>query len=168
MRSLIRYSLLISLGAAAACGGGDDLDDPADDPTDDPQQPPRGAARVTTWIEAGFYLGWACEPEPHAARPPSPHGTNRICSNAAIADASEGPFAVGAAAVKELRDDSGIIGYAVYRKLADEGDGDNWYWYEVAGGEVIADGDGSGGPARAICVDCHSHAPRDFVFTRVQ
>jgi len=151
--------------ALAACGGsGDD----GTDPTTDPQRPPQGAALVTPWLDAAYYQAWNCEAAPHAAREPSPHGTNRICNNdvlAAAADSSSYP--VGSASVKELYEGEAIVGYAVYRKLAEGTDGSNWYWYETMGGTAVADGTGDNGPAKEICVGCHSHAPTDFVFTLV-
>lgn len=134
------------------------------DPLDDPEVPARGSADVLTWLEAGYYLDWSCEPEPHPARPGSGHGANRICSNAALAAATgDGPYPVGAAAVKEIFDGAGGIRlYAVYRKVADGTGGDTWYWYEGLGDDVIANAEGDG-----TCTGCHSGAPRDFVFTVV-
>jgi len=130
---------------------------------DDPQLPPEGAADVSAWLAKGFYKAWRCEPAGHAARDPSPHGRNRICNNDAIKNASPtGAYPVGAASAKELLDDTdAIVGYAVYRKLADGSDGSNWYWFEMTSGNTI---DGTGVD---VCVGCHSHAPRDFVFTAV-
>jgi len=134
------------------------------DPVDDPQLPPRGADDVTAWINSGFYRDWACEAAPHAPRAPSPHGMNRICSNDLLSAATgEGPYPVGAAAVKEIYSSSGAIRlYAVYRKTDDGDSGDTWYWFEGTQGDVAANGNGEG-----VCVDCHSHAPRDFVFTAI-
>lgn len=135
------------------------------DRLDAPQLPPRGAADLDAWLAAGYYKDWHCEPTPHAARAPSPHGTNRICSNDAIATATgTGAYPVGAAAVKELYDEAGasVAKRAVYRKLADGTDGSNWYWFE--GDRATAAVDGAG---VAACVGCHAHAERDFVFTAV-
>ena len=131
----------------------------------DAQVPPRGHADVLTWLEAGHYQSWSCEPEPHAARPRSPHGQNRICSNTALAGfAGDGPYPVGAAGVKEIFNSSGQIRlYAVYRKVTAEAGGDSWYWYEGKRGDVIANGEGDG-----TCTGCHSDAPQDFVFTVVK
>jgi hypothetical protein len=130
---------------------------------DDPQLPPERSADVMTWLAKGYYKSWRCEPAGHPARTPSPHGRNRICNNDAIANAAgSGAYPVGVASAKELLDDNdAIIGYAVYRKLADGDDGANWYWFETTPGNTI---DGAGVD---VCVGCHSHAPRDFVFTVV-
>jgi len=133
------------------------------DPTDDPQLPPRGSVDVTAWIAAGHYQDWACEAEPHAGRSPSPHGRNRICSNdALVGSTGDGAYPVGAAAVKEIYDGDRIALHAVYRKVADGTSGDTWYWFEGTADDVIANGEGDD-----TCVGCHSHAPRDFVFTPV-
>jgi hypothetical protein len=145
----------VSLGWLAACAG---------PRTDDPQIPPDDGADVMTWLARGFYKSWRCEPAGHAARAPSPHGPNRICNNDAIRDApATGAYPVGAASAKELLDEQdAIIGYAVYRKLAEGTDGTNWYWFEIVNGSTTAEGYGA-----AVCVGCHSQAPRDFVFTAV-
>jgi hypothetical protein len=132
----------------------------------DPELPARGHEDVHSWIEAGFYLGWSCEPEPHPARPGSGHGPNRICTNAALgaAEDGEGPYPVGSAAVKEVFDGDGNIRlFAVYRKVEDADGGDSWYWYEGLPGNVIANGMGD-----STCTGCHARAPRDFVYTVVR
>jgi len=152
--------LAVSL-ALAAC---DDGPSTLHDPLDDPQLPARGHADIATWLEAGYYLGWHCEPDPHPARAGSPHGTNRICSNDALASATgDGPFPVGAAAVKEVLDGTSIHTYAVYRKVRDGSGGSTWYWYEGLRDDVIANGEGDG-----ACTGCHGRAPRDFVYTVVR
>lgn len=154
-------------------------------PPSDAQLPPTIGADIESWLAARLYDSWACEPAVHAARMPSPHGFNRICSNDAIANAARasGPWPVGAASVKELYNsasDPAPVGFAVYRKLADDSaDGANWYWYERAPQDgVVADGTGESGNAKTICVGCHAgagidamHTPspggRDFVYTPV-
>lgn len=153
--------LVVSVGLLSGCSDASK--------TDDPQLPPDNGTDVMQWLSRGLYKSWRCEPAGHAARAPSPHGRNRICNNDAIKDApTSGTYPVGAASAKELLDDSdAIIGYAVYRKLADGTDGANWYWFEIVNGSTTADGDGTDGSPKTVCVDCHSHAPRDFVFTAV-
>jgi hypothetical protein len=154
-----RFLLLLSISACADPGPTS-----VGDALDDPQVPPQGSSDVITWIEAGFYEGWACEDAAHPPRAPSPHGQNRICSNDALAASTgDGPYPVGAAAVKELYDGAGSISlYAVYRKVVDGDGGSTWYWFEGTKDDVIANGTGEG-----TCVGCHSRAPRDFVFTQV-
>ncbi len=170
---------------------------PANVPASGDQTPPTTGAAVRTWLAAGSYKAWHCEPAPHASRSPSPHNMNRICSNdlasayvAADGGAVERPE--GTAAVKELYDATGtaIRGYAVYLKAgATSAGGANWYWYESDptvpastrdSMDVLADGfGGSGGGPNGICVSCHSaagsnamHTPTpgssDFVYTQVQ
>jgi len=160
---VMAFALAIAVSAALA-GCTDPGPGTVGDPIDDPQVPPQGSDDLNAWIASGFYESWACEDAPHAPRAPSPHGMNRICSNDAIANATgSDPYPVGAAAVKELYNASGEIEqFAVYRKLADGTDGTNWYWFEGNDRSVAANGTGVG-----VCVDCHSHAERDFVFTAV-
>jgi cytochrome c553 len=152
-------------GAAAAGGAGGAAVGTA-------QLPPEGGAAVEAWLTTGAYKQWHCESAAHAARSPSPHGFNRICSNDAIASNATGTAAwpAGAAAVKELYDSATATaptGYAVYKKKqADSAAGANWYWYErLAGGAVVADGTGDTGPAMSICVGCHAAAGSDTAHT---
>lgn len=144
----------------------------------DKDVPPTGAAAdVKAWLALGDYKsgGWKCEDAPHAARSPSPHGTNRICSNATLSAHGAGEYPVGSAAVKELYNGGGtIVGYAVYRKLK-AGGGEAWYWYEDMDGSVVANDTGDRGTAKSICVGCHSgagsdamHSGHDQVYTQVK
>lgn len=154
--------LVLVAALASACAGPGSFGDPIDDP----QVPPRGHEDLQTWIAGGFYMQWHCEPAPHPRRPPSPHGAmNRICSNDALSAATgDGAFPIDAAAVKEVFGDSGAINaYAVYRKITERSDGDSWYWYEGSRDDTAANGQGE-----RSCVNCHSRAPRDFVFTVVK
>lgn len=131
--------------------------------SDDPQVPPQGHAAITTWLAAGHYLSWACEDAPHPARPPGAHGTNRICSNAALSASTSGTYPAGAASVKELYSNGVINGYAVARKLPSGSGGAAWYWYERINTNVVVDSAGAG-----LCTSCHDDAPRDYIFTRVE
>ena len=85
----------------------------------------------------------------------------------------------GSAGVKELYDAAGtsIIGYAVYLKTqATSKAGATWYWYEISGGGVVADGLGNSGRPLNVCVSCHKGASNsdrhpgasDYVFTPVK
>jgi hypothetical protein len=139
------------------------------------QTPPTSGASVEAWLKTGVYKDWHCEDDVHEARPPSPHGYTRICSNDAIADNANGSGAWprGAAAVKEMYEDEDSKdpgGYAVYLKTADDSAGGaNWYWYGLVSldsKDTEADGMGDTGTARSLCVSCHVTA-RDFVFTPV-
>lgn len=152
----------------------------ASGPSDDAQTPPQGVAAVEAWLKGGAYKKWSCEPSVHASRDPSPHGFNRICSNAMISDNATGSddWPEGAAAVKELYASASAktpVGYAVYLKTAADSDGGkNWYWYERVPLDstaphddkgTVADGMGDDGPAKAICVGCHVAAGSDEAHT---
>src|SRR5687767_5760598 len=84
--------------------------DPIDygDVTDDPQLPPRGMGDAEAWLAAGHHKTWACEPFVREARPGSPHGGARVCSNAvlAAAPANATTLPVDATSVKEIYDPS--------------------------------------------------------------
>ncbi len=172
-----------------ACGGdgaGDDDGNPASDAapgdsdataadaTASEQLPPMGLAALQAWLDSRAYGGWTCEPAPHAARSPSPHGVNRICSNDVLAAHGAGEYPVGAASVKELFDaDENLIGHAVARHDA-SGGGESWYWFEQLDGRILADGLGDSGVALRVCVGCHAgagsdaeHSGHDFVYTQV-
>ncbi len=146
---------------------------PVDVPTDAPaselplvvddQSPPVTHAELVPWLADGAYQTWACEAEAHPARPPGAHGSNRICSNQLLSQSADGRYPIGAASVKELVRGGEVTGYAVMRKLADTGAAGDWYWYEAFGESVVAEGRSPG-----ICTGCHTSAPRDFIFTRVE
>jgi hypothetical protein len=153
---------------AACASDSNPAPDPGPDPVDGPpivddQSPPTSHAALGPWLAEGAYQTWACEPEPHPARPPGAHGSNRICSNDLLSASATGAYPIGAASVKELYRNGELGGYAVMRKLADTGAASDWYWYELIGASVVADGRSPG-----ICTGCHSGAPRDFIFTRVE
>ena len=113
----------------------------------DAQTPPQGTVAVEAWLAAGDYKMWACEGSAHPQRSPSPHGNNRICSNALTSAATAGEYPIGAASVKELTDATGkVTGYAVSSHINKGTDGTNWYWYERNADGVVADGYGDAGP----------------------
>lgn len=136
------------------------------------QTPPMGAAAIGPWLQQGFYKKWHCEAAPHAARSPSPHNVDRVCSNDVIANNATGTAAwpEGAAAVKELyaqATDTTPTGYAVYLKTqADSANGANWYYYGAltAGGSNV-DGMGTDGTVMASCTGCHLAAGSDAAHT---
>jgi hypothetical protein len=134
------------------------------------QTPPAtNGTDVEAWLTAGSYKTWHCEAAPHAARSPSPHGTNRICSNDLTSGFSgTGERPVGSASVKELYDGTGktIVGYAVYLKTKAASDGGNtWYWYERVPQSVLADGFGDTTAPKQVCVSCHGAAGSDAAHT---
>ena len=171
--------------ASSAAEGSTTSSDAASDAlssTGGPQTPPMGGANVEAWLAMGAYKQWHDEPAIHAARSPSPHGFNRIYSNAVISAnvGGTGAWPVGAAAVKELYNaltDTMPVGYAVYLKAQpDSAGGANWYWYERVPAAstaphddagVVADGFGvpDGGPPTTICVGCHAAAGSDAPHT---
>jgi len=162
----------------AGCPG-KDAGCPATAGTDaDAQTPPTGdETAMSAWLAEGDYNAWACESAPHAARSPSPHGINRICSNDALSTHGKGEYPVGAAGVKELYDAAGkkIVGHAVYLKVT-KGKGEAWYWFEKTDANgLIANGLGDSGTPKTVCVGCHAgtgsdadHAGHDFVYTQVK
>ena len=160
MRATLRIALALALAACSDPGPGT-----YGDAMTDPQLPPRGADDLLDWIDAGHYLAWRCEEAAHPARSGSGHGPNRICSNDLLAGATgDGPYPVGAAAVKEVYNSSGEIRlYAVYRKLEAAPGGDSWYWFE---GD--RDSNFANGPGDPTCTGCHAGAPRDLVFTVIR
>jgi hypothetical protein len=137
------------------------------DPTGDAETPPTSSAEdIEAWLARGDYKSWACETVEHPQMKVSPHGTNRVCSNALAAGFEGGvddERPVGTASVKELYDDSSmLVGYAFGLKVDDESDGGrNWYWYERTGENVVANGLGSSGTPKSACVGCHAGAGSD-------
>ncbi len=140
----------------------------------DDQTPPTGdAAAIRAWLDAKAYTRWTCEASPHPARPGSAHSANRICANTLAAAHGAGEFPAGAAMVKELYDSGGkVTGYATSLKTR-PGAGEAWYWYEVLGTSVVANGLGDTGSPKTLCAACHAGAGagttgHDFVYTQVK
>jgi hypothetical protein len=117
---------------------------------------------VQAWLAQASYTSWHCEAAPHAARSPSPHGTNRICSNELASTHGAGEYPVDAAAVKEIYDGTGQVhAYAVYRHVSAGPGGANWFWFEGAASDVFAFGLGDSGAPHDSCANCHGAAGRD-------
>ena len=76
------------IGGSTASGGAAGTDAGAAPST--AEFPPEGAAAVEAWLQTGSYKTWTCESAIHAARSPSPHRFNRICSNTLIAGNAAG------------------------------------------------------------------------------
>lgn len=148
---------------------GDSDDDASDESSSDDgpdggadQLPPTDAAALVPWLEAESYASWAAESAPHVSA--GPHGAAvRTFFNDALADAAAagaGDYPIGAASVKELFDAQGERnGWAVIVKTELGQAGDGWYWYEIVGASVYADG-----PGVALCTGCHVGGT-DFVLT---
>jgi hypothetical protein len=137
--------------------------------TSDPQLPPTGKAAMGQWLVDQPYTDWSCEPAPHPSRNGSPHGNNRICSNAKLAGSTSPLYPAGAATVKELLNaDGSVAGHSVLRKLEDGAGGSTWYFFEQFEGKNYADGADS-----LACSGCHARAGtgglpgKDFVFVQV-
>ncbi|MFO0675798.1 MAG: hypothetical protein U0169_04650 [Polyangiaceae bacterium] len=137
-----------------------------------PETPPTNGPELETWLAAGHYKSWACEPAPHASRRPSAHAINRICSNALVASfTGTGERPAGSAGVKELYDATGtdVVGYAVYLKTKPtSAGGANWYWYERLSKDAktpYADGLGVLPDVNSKCVSCHEGAGSDAAHT---
>jgi len=146
--------------AAGALGGGDS------------QTPPMGASAVTAWLASGVYKSWHCEQTSHAARSPSPHNVDRVCSNDVIANnaSGSGPWPEGAAAVKELyasATDTAPGGYAVYLKTqAASANGANFYYYgSLTAGGAPVEGMGTDAAVMSQCTSCHLAAGSDAAHT---
>lgn len=130
-----------------------------------PQLPPTTSAKeLEDWLATGAYKAWACEKDPHPARPGSAHAANRICSNDLLSNSASGEYPVNSASVKELFNAGGaIIGYAVGVRLKAGATDDAWFWYERVNTTTYANG-----PGVALCANCHRNAPRDFIYTQVK
>jgi hypothetical protein len=153
----MRLVLPVCALVVAACAA-----DPIDygDPVDDPELPPRGMAAIEPWLAAGHHNAWRCEPVTRPARPGSPHGGARVCSNALLSGADAAALPIGVVSVKEIYDDGGaLLGHAVSRKM---GEGD-WYWYEFHSKRLFVDGHNTGS-----CPDCHVSASAEQTFTIVR
>jgi hypothetical protein len=132
--------------------------------TGDAETPATGKlGDLDAWLSRGDYKKWTCEAAAHDARGSSPHGKNRICSNAKLAASTAGNYPVGAANVKELYEGDAVKGYAVALKIKEGTGGGNWYWFErTTGGSYPANG-----PDDSTCTGCHAGGARDYVFTQV-
>lgn len=121
---------------------------------------------MNAWLAKGAYRQWACQTTQNVT---GPHGANRICSNEklSMSPATLAAYEVDSATVKELLEgpDSGVIlGHAVMRKVSTDGGtaGTSWYFFEVIGGNVVADRAGD-----SSCVGCHAAAPKDFIYRQI-
>lgn len=124
---------------------------------------------LRTWLSQRRYADWRAESAPHASL--GPHfGRVRTFVNGPLFDSlvagnSEHPH--GSVTVKELYGNGEEVrGWSVMIKQAPTSDGGaNWYWLEVFGTSVFADG-----PNAGICTGCHTSdfrglTNRDLVLT---
>lgn len=139
------------------------------------ETPPTGdSAAILKWLDAKSYAKWTCEPAPHAARAGSAHSKNRVCSNGLASKHGAGEYPVGAASVKELFDaNDKPSGYAYSLKTA-AGGAEAWYFFEILGTSVVANGQATSGSPKTLCASCHEGAGQggqtghDFVYTQVK
>jgi hypothetical protein len=165
MKALV---LAVAALMLAACGGPAPV---VEDNADKELPVITSNAEILAWINKGFYTAWKCEAAAHDGRSPSPHGKNRICSNAKLSAHTIGEYPVGAVGAKELVDAAGkITGYALEIKTKAGTGGDAWYWYEIQNAAVVASAANFSG-----CVGCHlgagsdsGHSGHDFVYTQIK
>jgi len=129
------------------------------------ETPPAEGGALYDWLAAGNYKDWVQESDKHQSKGPHPVTViaylNTLLDDSLAAGSTNHPE--GAAAVKELFDDSGkLSGWAVSIKTqVDSDSGQGWYWYEMLGtnkdSRVVADGNGVG-----LCFGCHTPGS-DFV-----
>ena len=117
------------------------------------------------FLYRGFYDGW---PRDVDTRSTEPHGVVKRFQNPTL-NAALGNGAVlypiGSAAVLEIynaREDE-LMGWAAMIKIDDNGDREDWYYYETF--DPTPDGKFSQeGIAAPLCSDCHQNAPFDFIW----
>ena len=153
---------MCAFASAVACARPASLDDPHVVP------PVTGQAAITAWFDAGYYRAWQCEPTPHPAFMPSPHGTIRVCANPIVAGGGEGERPVDAALALEIVDARGaIVGHGAQRHTAPGTTGESWYWFMTVppssatphdASGLAADGWGLDGPEHDVCSMCHEEA----------
>jgi len=114
---------------------------------------------IFAYLQRGDYLDFRKEAAVHPST--GPHGGNVLTFvNKALADsldAGNTSHPVGSASVKELylSSTTEVGGWAAGVKVADMGQADDWYWYEVfstaSNASPVADGRGVG-----LCANCHA------------
>jgi len=154
----------VMLAALIACGT-EDTDDSGSESEMDSVGPgadvdvPTDADELLVWLQDGEYLEWAADPAPR-------EGTRvhnnpvRSFANAeldASLQAGNTEHPIGSASVKELQAGPNPIGWAVMVKVAEGTGPRTWYWYEIIGGNEIADGRNE-----PLCSDCHESSSQDY------
>ena len=126
--------------------------------------PPVESAALFQFLKNESYKTLPSEPEIHPSF--GPHGDVLVFANQRLIDslnANSDSHPVGSAAIKELYEDGGLIGWAVEVKVAEESAPESWYWYETfdleTGTPIIPDGLGI-----KDCTGCHNFGD-DFVTT---
>jgi len=161
MRLFAAVAALLVLVTLAACGDPEPGSLADCDPVAAPDAigeavPPVDDAALQAWLAAGSYAAYLPESAPHDSA--GPHGgqvrtfVNRALATSLGACAESHP--VGAAAVKELRNATGLTGWAVMVKTLPGPGADAWYWYEVFSTAPDAR-PGFSGQADETCTGCH-------------
>ena len=169
MRPAASLLFLLSLAVCLpACGDDDGPAGPSDAGPSFPtpaEGPPANPAEFAAWLAGGEYLTWNCEPDPHPARAPSPHGMNRICQNS-IADAAfetTGAYPPGAAWVKEQYSGGVIFAIEISRRENNGTGPTAWRFWRGQGPGYAAVTQNA--VAQPFCAGCHTMGDRDFVFS---
>jgi hypothetical protein len=145
--------------SADSSSSGSDQDDGSGGP--EAATIPTDGAALLTWLEAGSYLEFAAEPDVHASAGPHGGGVRTFVNPQLFDSLATGnrTHPVGAGAVKELYSGRTRNGWAVSVKVASGSESDTWYWYEIIGNSIVADGIGE-----ALCAGCHADGA-DHVLT---
>ena len=130
--------------------------------TSAPDEPVPTGTALRAWLAERRYADWAAESAPHDSL--GPHfGRVRTFVNDALLEslnAANDEHPQGAAVVKELYGSSDEVrGWSVMIKQAPtSAGGANWYWLEVFGSSVFADG-----PGARLCTGCHASDYRGLI-----
>lgn len=109
---------------------------------------------ITAYLESSAYLGWAKEPAVRDAIR-SHGGRARTYFNGKYLEARRKdayPMPLGATAIKELHDGSGVYGWAVGIKTRSGPGAETWTWYETTGLPEVK----YFGVANPTCEGCHA------------
>ena len=148
-------------GGGGGGGGGDEDAGPDAGPSFDESS----TDDTHEFLFRGQYLAWPGDVD---LRNSEPHGPLRLFYNPILNDAiQEGaviyPLCSAAALEMYNANTDELIGWAAMVKIADNGDRDDWYYYETfdteAGGGFSQEGVGA-----PLCADCHQSAPADFIY----
>lgn len=109
---------------------------------------------ITAYLESSAYLAWAKEPAVRDAIR-SHGGRARTYFNGKYLEARRKdayPMPLGATAIKELHDGSGVYGWAVGIKTRSGSGAETWTWYETLGLPEVK----YFGVANPTCEGCHA------------
>ncbi len=151
-----------AVGGGGGGGGGDEVDAGPDVGEVFAEDSPED---THDFLYRGLYNGW---PQDQTVRMTEPHGVVKRFQNPVL-NAALGNGAVlyplGSAAVLEVynANDDELMGWAAMVKVAENGDREDWYYYETF--DTDPDGNFSQeGVAAPLCADCHQNAPFDYIY----